>query len=183
MSNSRVSADEDHLRLFCVGGGIEMEDAEFEQWMTQKNDWYLEMVDTLDPTDIFPGVSEFILHLRNIGVRVALGSASKNAITILSKLEIQDLFDCIVDGNSVKRGKPAPDTFLKAIEDTDINPEEAIVFEDSVSGIEAALSGGFYAVGVGDPDALQKAHVIIPGFEKIDLSELIIDLIESRLNK
>jgi beta-phosphoglucomutase len=161
------------LEMILEWGQMELSEDEFLQWMMRKNEWYLEMVQGLQPSEALPGVIPFIHHLRDIGIHVALGSASRNAQSILNKLEITSLFEKIVDGNAVVNGKPAPDTFLKALEGTDIKPVESIVFEDSEKGIQAAHAGGFFAVGIGDLNALKTADVVLPGFEQIDFSQLI----------
>jgi len=165
------------LQMILDWGGLTLDNEAFDSWMVKKNSWYLDMVNDLSVDEALPGVVDFIKHLRKIGVFVALGSASKNARTILDQLNISVLFDRIVDGNDVINGKPAPDTFLQGIENTDIKPSESIVFEDSAKGIQAALSGNFKAVGIGNPDDLSRAHIVLPGFDKINFSELIARLI------
>ncbi len=170
------------LETILRWGDKTLSEEEFEDWMKKKNEWYLDMVNHLSPKDLFVGVLPFIQQLRNLGIHVALGSASRNANTILSKLEINPLFDRIIDGNAVKNGKPAPDTFLLAIEGTDIDPSESIVFEDSAAGIEAANTGGFFSVGIGDQNSLPEADIVITDFKDIDLTQLITRLLNSRNN-
>ena len=170
------------LEMILDWGKMEMSEDDIAIWMDRKNAWYLEMIETMAEGDALTGVIEFIQHLKDLGLYIALGSASRNARFILQKLNIIGLFDSIVDGNSVSRGKPHPETFLKAIEGTTIKPEEGIVFEDSTKGIASATSGGFYTVGIGDANDLPDAQVIIPNFETIDFSRLVAQLKQLQIN-
>ena len=111
--------------------------------MEKKNQLYLQIVDAIGPDDILPGVKELMLELRNKGIGICLGSSSKNAISILKRIGIFDLFDGIVDGRNLTLSKPDPEVFIKGSKILGLTPSECIVFEDAESGIEAALSGGF----------------------------------------
>ncbi|NNK73953.1 MAG: HAD-IA family hydrolase, partial [Flavobacteriaceae bacterium] len=112
------------------------------------------------------------------------GSASKNARTILKAVRLQDAFFAVVDGNDVTIAKPDPEVFLIAAERLGVKPENCIVFEDSVAGIQAANIAGMVSVGIGKKDVLHEADMIFADFTKIDL-QIIKDLIsnESRLYK
>jgi beta-phosphoglucomutase len=103
--------------------------------------------------------------MREHGAKTALGSASKNAGLILQRLQLNDFFDAVIDGNKVTKAKPDPEIFLKAAEELKVDSSECVVFEDALAGVEAAKNGGMYCVGVGDPDILIKADIIIPGFK------------------
>lgn len=165
---SRVESLEILLRL----GGVSLSQNEKDTYLDQKNKWYLEYVDTMDKTEILPGVESFLTSVRKSGRKIALGSASKNAMHILEKIEITDYFDAIIDGTKVTRGKPDPETFLLGAEATNTPPENCVVFEDAAAGIEAAKAGGMYAIGVGDPIILNLADRIIPGFKDVDVELL-----------
>lgn len=165
---SRVESLEILLRL----GGVSLSQNEKDTYLDQKNKWYLEYVDTMDKTEILPGVESFLTSIRKSGRKIALGSASKNAMHILEKIEITDYFDAIIDGTKVTRGKPDPETFLLGAEATNTPPENCVVFEDAAAGIEAAKAGGMYAIGVGDPIILNLADRIIPGFKDVDVELL-----------
>ena len=95
--------------------------------------------------------------LRKKGVKIALGSASKNAPMILEKLHITELFDAVVDGNSVSNAKPDPEVFLKAAELLQLSPEECVVFEDSQAGIDAAKTAGMVTVAIDKSSLLKGA--------------------------
>lgn len=132
----------------------------------RKNGWYVEYISRMTPDEILPGALAFLTAVRGDGVRTALGSASKNTGIILGRLGIGELFDVVVDGTMVKRTKPDPEVFLKCVSmlGGGILPAECVVFEDAAAGIEAAVAGGMYSVGVGSPDILVGADLVIPGF-------------------
>jgi beta-phosphoglucomutase len=144
----------------------------------EKNDIYLDHLTDLSHDEILPGVQEFLVSARKEGVRLGLGSGSKNAANILSRLEISHLFDAICDGNDIQRSKPDPEVFLLACERLGVEPEHTVVFEDAEVGIEAAIAGGMLPVGVGAPDQLPHAAVIIPGFSDLDAASFLRTLEE-----
>ena len=146
--------------------------AEKEDMATRKNDWYTEMIGKMTPAEILPGAKEFVQSCRDAGIKTAIGSASKNTPTILNKLNLIPLFDAIIDGNSVTNPKPDPEVFLKGAEAVGVIPAECVVFEDAVAGIEAALNGGMKAVGIGSPETLTKANVVVSGLDKFNLEML-----------
>lgn len=149
-----------------------MPQEEKEACCKKKNDIYVAYINKLQQEEILPGVREFIEDARKKGYKIALGSASKNAPLILERLSITDLFDKIIDGTKVEKAKPDPEVFLKGAQELEIQPEDCIVFEDSVAGIEAAHNGGMKAVGIGKKDMLAEADLVIPGFANIDIDTL-----------
>jgi beta-phosphoglucomutase len=130
-----------------------------QKWMTRKNDYYRASLRDLTPADCLPGAVEFLQEARAAGLRIGLGSASKNAREVLDRLEIAGLFDAVGDGYSVVNGKPAPDLFVWVAGALGVNPAHAVVFEDAEAGITAALAGGFWTVGIGHA-AVSQAHLI-----------------------
>jgi beta-phosphoglucomutase len=104
------------------------------------------------------------LRLRENGIRIALGSASKNAQLILQKLDIAKLFDAIIDGNSVSKAKPDPEVFLKGAKAINVAPANCVVFEDALSGIQAAKAGGMRVIALGTPDILPGADKYVRSF-------------------
>ncbi|MGE5222097.1 MAG: beta-phosphoglucomutase [Omnitrophica WOR_2 bacterium] len=136
------------------------------QMMKRKNEYYLESLRNLTPASLFPGARRFLEQVRQEGVKVAIGSASKNAREVIEKLGIGDLVDALSDGYSVERQKPAPDLFLHAAGQLGVPPEQCVVFEDAEAGIAAALAGGSWAVGIGPVERVGAAHIIINGLEE-----------------
>ena len=137
------------LNRILAWGGKSLSDAEKQHWMTLKNDWYLELVRGMPADDYLPGAHEFLRASRAAGIKVALGSASKNAPLILERLGWIPLFDALVDGNVVTASKPDPEVFLEGARRLGLKPEECVVFEDSEAGVEAARRGGMMVVGIG----------------------------------
>ena len=149
-----------------------MPQEEKEACCKKKNDIYVAYINKLQQEEILPGVREFIEDTRKKGYKIALGSVSKNAPLILERLAITDLFDKIIDGTKVEKAKPDPEVFLKGAQELEIQPEDCIVFEDSVAGIEAAHNGGMKAVGIGKKVMLSESDLVIPGFANIDIDTL-----------
>lgn len=145
-----------------------------EEMAERKNGWYVEYISRMTPDEILPGALAFLTAVRADGVRTALGSASKNTGIILARLGIGGLFDAVVDGTMVSRTKPDPEVFLRCAEllGGNISPAECVVFEDAAAGIEAAVAAGMYSVGVGSPDILTGADLVIPGFDGVSWQEI-----------
>lgn len=165
---SRVRSLEIILELNHVTKTIE----EQTELATQKNNWYVEMINQMTPAEILPGAKEFLEACRAAGIKTALGSASKNSGTILNKINLAGLFDAIVDGNHVSKAKPDPEVFLKGAEALGVQPSECVVFEDAIAGVEAAINGGMKVVGIGLPEVLGKANIVVSGLDKMSLEKL-----------
>lgn len=123
----------------------------------RKNGYYRELIKELDKSAVLDGAVEFIERLKKCGVKTAIGSSSKNAVIILERLAMTELFDAVADGNDIKNSKPAPDVFLKAGEKLGVSPEHCIVVEDADAGVEAAKSAGMDVVAVGAANGNEKA--------------------------
>lgn len=160
------------LEILLDVGGLTFSKEEKERMATLKNEWYLEFIQKMTPDEILPGVLPFLSELRHSGVKIALGSASKNAPLILQKVKVTQYFDAIIDGNKVSKAKPDPEVFLKAAEELGVDPAYCVVFEDAEAGVEAALGGNMCCVGVGSPLVLHKATLVIPGFESFNFAAL-----------
>ena len=145
----------DSLKKIIEWTGASVSDEEFQTLMVEKNGWYLDLVRGLGPQDALPGALNFLQTAYDQGIKIALGSASKNAPMILEKLGITPLFTAIIDGNNVVNGKPHPEVFLKGAEALGLEPSECVVFEDSIAGVQAAKTGGMSSVGIGDAETLQ----------------------------
>jgi beta-phosphoglucomutase len=169
---SRMASLELILGWGNVSGKTEAEKLELA---TLKNDWYTQMIGDMTPAEILPGASEFVQVCRNAGLKTAIGSASKNTPTILAKLQLADLFDAVVDGNSVNIPKPNPEVFLKGAQELGVEPSACVVFEDALAGIEAAINGGMKTIGIGSPDMLTRANMVVSGLDKMSL-ELLEEL-------
>ncbi len=138
-----------------------------------KNKIYLEYILKMTPDDILPGVIDFLKDLHSKNIKIALGSASKNAMTILNQLKLKDYFEVVIDGTKVNKAKPDPEVFLKGAQSLNLKPEECIVFEDAEAGVEAAIKGGFKCVGIGSSENLSKADYVMPGFKNVTFDKII----------
>lgn len=156
-------------------GGKTLPEAEIEDLMHQKNQWYLELMGEMDESEILPGVSNILETAKQRGLKIALGSASKNAPLILDQVNLTPYFEVIIDGNVVSASKPDPEVFIKGAKGLGLSPDECVVFEDSISGIDAALAGNMKAVGIGHPETLNKAHLNLLGFDGVHLFNDILD--------
>lgn len=162
------------LNLILKWGNIVENDEEVKAaYAEKKNNWYLEYILRMTSEEILPGVERFLKELKSKGVKIVLGSASKNSTLILEKIGLTHYFDAIIDGNSTTKSKPDPEVFLLGAAAVGSKPNKCIVFEDAEKGVDAALEGGFYAVGVGHPDVLDEAHIVIPSFEYIDFVDIL----------
>lgn len=148
-----------------------LEESSKQALANQKNDWYLEYIAAMTPNEILPGIVNFLDELKTQNMRIALGSASKNAVLTLEKVKLLDRFEIIIDGTKTTRSKPDPQVFLVGAVGLGIAPKNCIVFEDAIKGIEAAHKAGMYAVGVGTSD-FTRAHAVIPSFEKVNFEAI-----------
>ena len=138
-----------------------------------KNDEYVASVQQMDTIEALAGVIDFIHEIKQENIKIAIGSASKNAKLILERMGIIDLFDAIVDGTMTTKGKPDPEVFLLGAQLANCKSKNTIVFEDASKGINAALAADMYAVGIGDEQQLGHAHLVIAGFENVSFEQLI----------
>jgi beta-phosphoglucomutase len=160
------------LEILLEVGDIMLDDKTKELLAKKKNDEYLEYITKMNADEILPGAKLFLEELRQNNILTALGSASKNSMTILNRLQISSLFDAIIDGNKVTKAKPNPEIFLKGAEALDVLPANCIVFEDAEAGIEAALAAGMKCIGIGNSTILAHANAVIPGFVDFNLTKL-----------
>jgi beta-phosphoglucomutase len=160
------------LELILGWGGVTKTAEEQHELATLKNTWYVEMISKMTPAEILPGAKEFLEACRAAGLKIALGSASKNSPLILERTGLTAHFDAVIDGNSVTKAKPDPEVFLKGAEVLGVQPNECVVFEDAVAGIEAAIAGGMKSVGIGSPELLGAADLVVSGLDKMTVGML-----------
>ncbi|QTN38592.1 beta-phosphoglucomutase [Cryomorphaceae bacterium] len=149
-------------------GNIQLSEEEIEHWMKVKNDWYLELIAHMNPNETLAGAKECLEQAQAHGIKIALGSASKNAPMILRQCELEDFFEAVIDGTKVTHSKPHPEVFLKGAAALGVAPEECVVFEDSKAGIEAAIAGGMRTVAIGTPEILPGAEVYVEGLHEFN---------------
>ncbi|MDI9634238.1 beta-phosphoglucomutase [Geitlerinema splendidum] len=151
--------------LLRILGDRTVSEAQMQEMMERKNRYYVDLLDNVSSADLLPGVAALLDELRSMGVKISLGSSSKNARMVLERLGIAECFDAIADGYSVSQPKPAPDLFQFAAQQLGLSPEECVVFEDAEAGIEGALAAGMWAVGLGPVQRVGKAHLVLSTLE------------------
>ena len=164
------------LEIILGLGNVVATNEQKEEWLIQKNEDYLGYINTMDDSEILPGVMTVLNFLKANNQPIILGSASKNARPILEKVNILHLFDDIVDGNDVSNAKPDPEVFLVGAKKANQTNENSIVFEDSVAGIQAANNAGMMSIGIGEASVLHEADIVFNDFNQISeefLTELI----------
>ena len=168
----------DSLECILRLGNLEVSSTTKIELMEKKNEIYLDITGSMSEDDILPGVKELVLELKEEGIGVCLGSSSKNATKILKNIGLFDLFDGVVDGNHLTLSKPDPEVFLKGAKILGLSPATCIVFEDAQSGIDAAISGGFFVVGLGEAGTLQRANANV-----IDLAQMNFETLKNLVNR
>ena len=158
------------LDIILELGNIQASQEDKNRWLVQKNEDYLSYLINMDFSEILPGVVPILQFLKDNNQGIALGSASKNARPILEKTGILSYFDAIVDGNDVTNAKPDPEVFLQAARLLKTPNEDAIVFEDSVAGVQAANTAKMISVGIGEAAILHEAKYIFKDFTYMDTS-------------
>lgn len=142
-------------RMACVDIILEKSsrtytDEEKLQMATEKNDLYRRLLGELSPKDLSDDVKNTLDTLRAEGMKMAIGSSSKNTPFILERIGLGDFFDAVSDGNNITHSKPHPEVFLKAADMLGLEPKDCVVVEDAHAGVEAAVSGGFDCAAMGD---------------------------------
>lgn len=157
------------LNKILEWGKVEKTQEEKQLLADQKNEWYVAMISKMTPEEVLPGTVAFLTAVKAAGYKIALGSASKNSALILERTLLSHFFDEVVDGNLVSKSKPDPEVFLKGASLLGVQTSECIVFEDAVAGIEAAKRAGMKTIGIGKPEILMQADIVVR-----DLSEITV---------
>ncbi len=155
------------LEKILSWGNKTISEEKFTELMAKKNDDYLSHISKMDENEILPDVPRILNLLKENKQLISLGSASKNARTILERVHLKDNFNAIVDGNDVSKAKPDPEVFLIAAELLHTKPEDCIVFEDSVAGVEAANIANMISIGIGSEEVLAHADYVFKDFTEI----------------
>lgn len=157
--------------------GRSAEPAQFDEMLDRKNRYYLQYLEELSPANVLPGARELVEEIRSAGLKVAIASASRNAPRVLSLLQMASLVDAVSDGNSVHRSKPAPDLFLHAAHQLGVEPRACVVVEDARAGVRAAISAGMRVIGLGPPERVGEADLVMPDLAGARLDRLMNDLL------
>lgn len=149
------------LEILLNIGKVELSDNEKQKFLIQKNTEYLQYVNKMTADEILPGINELLDFLDKNNIKYALGSASKNAPLILEKVGLLNRFTALVDGNDVSKAKPDPEVFLIGAQKLNMKPEDCIVVEDAIAGVEAANAANMLSIGIGDAELLKEANFVL----------------------
>ncbi len=141
--------------------------AEKEELATQKNERYKVLLQQMSPADLTEEVKSTLDALRVSGLKLAIGSSSKNAPFILQQIGLGGYFDAVSDGNNITHSKPDPEVFVKAAQMLDIPAERCLVVEDAVAGAQAGHAGGMKVACVGDAAALNAGDYNMTAFSEL----------------
>ncbi len=159
-------------------GGVSLSEDAFQDQMNKKNTDYLSYIETMKEDEILVDVPKVLTFLKKEQQPIALGSASKNARKILKKVALYESFDSIVDGTNVSKAKPDPEVFLIAAKELNIAPNQCVVFEDSIAGVQAANKADMISIGIGEQEVLNEADFVFK-----DFSEISIEFLTQLINK
>ena len=138
----------------------------------KKNAYYKELIRQITPKDILPGIKELLISLKDKNIKTCVCSVSKNAFAIIDSLELRGYFDHIIDAARIKNAKPHSDIFAIGAYVLGAAPEECVGIEDAQAGIEAIQNAGIKAVGVGTPEQMQGADLILLGTKELTREKL-----------
>lgn len=140
----------DSLEIILEKSPVRYSPAEKTAFAEEKNTLYRQLLSRMSPADLAPDTAGALERLRSAGLRLAVGSSSKNTAFILSRLGLGDFFNAVADGNCITRSKPDPEVFLRAADMLGLAPAVCLVVEDAHAGVEAARRGGFDCAAMGD---------------------------------
>lgn len=157
------------LEIILEKAGRPYTDDEKKELAGRKNNYYRQLLENLSPANILPGVMGLLDGLRQEGVRIAVGSSSRNTPVIIEKIGLFHVFDAIADGNGIVNSKPDPEVFLLAAQKLVVEPARCLVVEDALSGVAAARAAGMRVAAVGSAANSPQAD-----FSADDLSEVTV---------
>lgn len=155
------------LEIILEKSGKAYSEEEKAAFAAEKNDRYRQLLHNMSTADLPGEVKDTLNALRGKGLRLAIGSSSKNTRFILERLGLGDYFDAVADGNCIVRSKPDPEVFLKAAEFIGMRPSDCLVVEDAHAGVQAAVSGGFDCAAMGDAKDDEKAAYHMASFGEL----------------
>jgi len=144
-----------------------------EALASKKNDHYVQLIQTITEKDVLPGVENFLKQIKETGIKIAMASASKNALFVTEKLGLMTYFDHIVDAATVVRSKPDPEVFLKAVKAVNAAPANCIGVEDAAAGVCAINDADMFAVGIGDRSVLGHARMVLQSTKELNLETIL----------
>lgn len=138
----------------------------------KKNQYYKELIRRITPADVLPGIRNLLISLKDKNIKTCVCSVSRNAFAIIDSLELRGYFDHIIDAARIKNAKPDSDIFATGAYVLGVKPEECVGIEDARAGIEAIQKAGIKAVGVGTPEQMHGADLILSGTAELTRDKL-----------
>lgn len=160
------------LDLILAGSSKSYSSGQKQALADLKNRHYQDLISTMTQADLLPGAVEALASVRAAGLKIGLASVSRNAFAVLDRLGIRERFDYVVDAALIANSKPHPEIFLTAAQRLGVAPADCLGVEDAVAGVAAIKSAGMVALGIGQPEVLTQADLVIPGLERFNLAEL-----------
>jgi beta-phosphoglucomutase len=161
------------LEIVLAGASRAYSPEQKKTLIERKQARFLELASRLTPADLLPGVRELVAELRGQGVRLAVGSSSRNTRVVLDRLAARDWFEVVLDGNDLTRGKPDPEVYVRVAELLALSPRECLVIEDSAAGVESACRAGMAVFGVGPAASLPGVTAGAPDLAHITAAKLL----------
>lgn len=165
----------DSLEKILAHGGRERDftETEKEALADKKNDYYLTLIQRINPADVLPGILDFIAEIKERGLKTGIASASKNAFTVIESLGLTGQFDIIVDSKKIKQGKPHPEIFMTAAGLLNVDADACIGVEDAVAGVEAIKGAGMFAVAIGPKESFSHADLVYGSTAELSLDQIL----------
>jgi len=163
------------LRLLLSLSSVELKytDEELHALAERKNELYKELIASIKPSDVLPGILPLLEDLKARGIKTAIASASKNAFAVIGNLQMEQYFDIIVDAAKIKNSKPDPEVFLSAAQQLGVEPQACVGVEDAVAGVDAILAANMTAIAIGNKDHFPHAHHTYASTAELNAQELI----------
>lgn len=162
------------LDIILEKSGRNYSDDEKISMAERKNSIYRNLLTRLTPSDLLPGVADVLSGLRDRGIKIAIGSSSKNAAPILQAIGLAGAFDAVADGTHITRSKPDPEVFVLAAHKIGIAPENCLVVEDANAGVEAGVAAGMRVLAVGSAAGHAGAALSTADLSRLTMDEMLL---------
>ncbi len=165
----------DSLEKILAHGGRKQDftEEEKEALADKKNEYYLTLIQRINPADVLPGILAFIAEIKDRGLKTGIASASKNAFTVIESLGLMGQFDIIVDSKTIKQGKPHPEIFMTAASLLNVDADACIGVEDAVAGVTAIKGAGMFAVAIGPKESFRHADLVYGSTAELSLEQIL----------
>jgi len=165
-------------RMECVeiitkASGKNYSSEQKQELADRKNRYFVKSLLSVTTEVLLPGALSTLHELKSRGIKTAVASNSRNAVTIIRQVKIEHLLDAIVDGHQIENSKPDPEVFLLAAKNVGVSPNYCLVVEDAVAGIESAKRAGMKILGIGTKERLPNANIVVPDLSAISVDELL----------